>query len=157
MKKQKNHSGIWIMIVAGIALEAISCIMYFTSRAAIRMEAEQRAKTELRKAELEIELHTIEMETAAKTLALLVEKHINCADSVFLATDLAVRTLRTPTSLAVAFVPDENDYDENIRKEGMSVRKHYTTQQEAEAQGAATIITSIGKRMPLNYEIILKL
>lgn len=30
-------------------------------------------------------------------------------------------------------------------------------QQEAEAQGAATIITSIGKRMPLNYEIILKL
>lgn len=94
------------MIVAGIALETISCIMYFTSRAAIRMEAEQRAKTELRKAELEIELHTIEMETAAKTLALLVQKHINCADSVFLATDLAVRTLRTPTSLAVAFVPD---------------------------------------------------
>jgi ABC-type phosphate/phosphonate transport system ATPase subunit len=30
-------------------------------------------------------------------------------------------------------------------------------QQEAEAQGAATIITSIGKRMPLNYETILKL
>lgn len=30
-------------------------------------------------------------------------------------------------------------------------------QQEAEAQGAAIIITSIGKRLPMNYETILKL
>jgi len=106
MSQKKNHSGLWIMIVAGIALEAISCIMYFTSRVAIRHEAELRAKTELRKAELEIELHTIEMETAAKTLALLVEKHIDCLDSVYAATDLAVRTMRTFTSVAVAYVPD---------------------------------------------------
>jgi len=106
MSQKKNHSGLWIMIVAGIALEAISCIMYFTSRVAIRHEAELRAKTELRKAELEIELHTIEMETAAKTLALLVEKHIDCPDSVYAATDLAVRTMRTHTSMAVAYVPD---------------------------------------------------
>ena len=57
MSQKKNHSGLWIMIVASIALEAISCLMYFTSRAAIRQEADMRAKTELRKAELEIELH----------------------------------------------------------------------------------------------------
>ena len=106
MSQKKNHSGLWIMIVASIALEAISCLMYFTSRAAIRQEADMRAKTELRKAELEIELHTIEMETAAKTLALLVEKHIDCLDSVYAATDLAVRTMRTFTSVAVAYVPD---------------------------------------------------
>lgn len=106
MSQKKNHSGLWMMIVASIALEAISCLMYFTSRAAIRQEADMRAKTELRKAELEIELHTIEMETAAKTLALLVEKNINCPDSVYAATDLAVRTMRTFTSVAVAYVPD---------------------------------------------------
>ena len=103
---KKNHSGIWIMIVAGLALEAISCTMYFTSRAAIRHEAQKRAETELRKAELEIELHTIELETAAKTLALIAERHVDCPDSIYMATDLAVRTMREHTSVAVAYVPD---------------------------------------------------
>lgn len=48
---------------------------------------------------------------------------------------LLIGAMGVGASASVAFVPDENDYDENIRKEGMSVRKHYTTQQEAEAQG----------------------
>lgn len=94
------------MIVAAVVLEAISCTQYFTSRNAIRVEAELRAKTELRKAELEIELHTIEMETAAKTLARLAEKHLDIPDSIYAATRLAVSTLRGNTSMAVAYVPD---------------------------------------------------
>ena len=102
----KTRGGFWILVVAAVLLEAISCIMYFTSRAAIRTEAQQRAKTELRKAELEIDVHAIEMETAAKALALLVEKHIDQPDSVFSATRLAVSTLRTNTSMAVAYIPD---------------------------------------------------
>lgn len=108
MEKQKvkrSHAGLWILIVAAAVLEVISCLQYFTSRHAIRIEAEQRAKTELRKAELEIQLHTIEMETAAKALALMVQKHVNCPDSVFAATRLAVSTLSNNTSLAVAYVP----------------------------------------------------
>ena len=92
--------------MAAIALEAISCLMYFSSRVAIRHEAEQRAKTELRRAELEIDVHAIEMETAAKTLALLAEKHIHQPDSLFAATRLAVSSLRTNTSMAVAFIPN---------------------------------------------------
>ena len=106
MKKKKNTTGIWIVIVAAVALEAISCIMYFASRSAIKNEAAQRAKTELRKAELEIEMHTVDMETAARTLALLVQKNINCPDSVYAATNLAVRTLKEHTSMAVAYVAD---------------------------------------------------
>ena len=102
----KSRSGFGILLVAAIVLEAISCLQYFTSRAAIKSEAEQRAKTELRKAELEIELHTIEMETAAKTLAMLAEKHINQPDSIYAATRLAVSTLRENTSMAVAYIPD---------------------------------------------------
>ena len=94
------------MVVAAVILETISCLQYFSSRAAIMQEAEQRAKTELRKAELEIEKHTTEMETAAKGLALLAEKYVDCPDSVFAATHLAVRTMREYTSLAVAYVPD---------------------------------------------------
>ena len=105
-KSRRDHSGLWIILVAAITLEAISCLMYFTSRVAIRHEAEQRAKTELRRAELEIDVHAIEMETAAKTLALLAEKHIHQPDSLFAATRLAVSSLRTNTSMAVAFIPN---------------------------------------------------
>jgi len=113
MKKTQNttksatrRQGLWIMIVAAVILEAISCTMYFTSRSAIRHVAEQRAKTELRKAELEIELHTIDAETAAKALALLVQKHLDSPEAIFDDTRLAVQTLRANTSVAVAFVPD---------------------------------------------------
>ncbi|MBR4565139.1 MAG: SpoIIE family protein phosphatase [Paludibacteraceae bacterium] len=100
-----RRGGLWIILVAAIVLEVISCTMYFTSRVAIRHEAEQRAKTELRKAELEIDVHAIEMETAAKALALLAEKHLTHPDSIFADTRLTVSTLRTYTSMAVAFVP----------------------------------------------------
>ena len=64
-KYTSARGGLWILIVAAVLLEAISCLMYFSSRVAIRQEAEKRAKTELRKADLEIEVHAVEMETAA--------------------------------------------------------------------------------------------
>jgi len=104
--KTNRRAGWWIILVAAIVLEGISCLQYFTSRHAIRVEAERRAKTELRRAELEISLHTIELETAAKTLALLAERHVDCPDSIYAATRIAVSSLRTHTSMAVAYVPD---------------------------------------------------
>lgn len=104
--KTSRRAGWWIILVAAVVLETISCLQYFTSRHAIRVEAERRAKTELRRAELEISLHTIELETAAKTLALLAERHVDCPDSIYAATRLAVSSLRTYTSMAVAYVPD---------------------------------------------------
>ena len=106
IKRKNARGGLAIILVSAIALEAISCLMYFTSRVAIRHEAEQRAQTELRRAELEIDVHAIEMETAAKTLALLAEKHVNQPDSIFAATRLAVSTLRANTSMAVAYIPN---------------------------------------------------
>ena len=105
-KNKKSRSGIWFIIVAALVLEAISCTMYFTSRHSIRVEANKRAETELRKAELEIELHTIEVETVAKALAIFLQKHLDQPDAAYAATRLAVRALRENTSLAVAFVPN---------------------------------------------------
>ena len=99
MAGKKNRSGIWIMVVAAV------CVQYFASRAAIKQESMERATCELRKAELEIENHAVEIETAAKTLALLVEKSLDNPDSVGPATRLVVQTIRENTSLAVAFVP----------------------------------------------------
>ena len=106
MKNKRPQSGIWFIIVAALVLEAISCTMYFTSRHSIRSEANKRAETELHKAELEIELHTIEMETVAKALAIFLQKHLDQPDAAYAATRLAVSVLRENTSLAVAFVPN---------------------------------------------------
>lgn len=101
----KSHTGLWILIVAAVVLEATACIQYFFSRSAIRVEAERRAKTELCRAELEIEKHTIEMETVAKALAMLAEKHVDIPDSIFAATRSIVAAVGNTTSVAVAYVP----------------------------------------------------
>ena len=100
-----THGGLWILIVAAIVLEGTACVQYFYSRSALQDEAERRARTELRRAELEIEKHTIEMETAAKTLALLAEKHVNIPDSIYSATRSIVKTIRNTGSVAIAYVP----------------------------------------------------
>ena len=102
----ETRGGLWILIVAAFVLETTACVQYFTSRAGLRAEAEQRAKTELRRAELEIEKHTIEMETAAKALAMLAERYVDNPDSVFAATRSIVGAIQNTSSLAVAFVPD---------------------------------------------------
>ena len=95
----------WILIVAAVVLEGIACFQYFYSRSAIRKEAERRAKTELCRAELEIEMHTIEMETVAKTLAMMAEKYVDMPDSIFASTRSMVAAVNSTSSLAVAYVP----------------------------------------------------
>ncbi len=101
----KTKGGLWVLIVAAVVLEAMACIQYFYTRSTLHEEAERRAKTELKRAELEIEKHTIEMETAAKMLAMLAEKNVNCPDSMFAATRSVVGVIKNNNSVAVAFVP----------------------------------------------------
>lgn len=101
----RTRGGILILVVAAVVLEGTACVQYFYSRSALRYEAEQRAKTELKRAELEIEKHTIEMETAAKALAMLAEKHVNCPDSIYAATRAIVGAIANTSSIAVAYVP----------------------------------------------------
>ena len=101
---RKNR--IWILLIAGLILEGTACVQYFTSHAAIKKEAVARAQSELRRAELEIENHTIEMETAAKALSLIAEHYVDQPDSIQAATRLAVSAIRSETSVAVAYIPD---------------------------------------------------
>lgn len=101
----KSKSSFWILIVAAVVMEGTACLQYFTNRVAIKREAIQRAESELRKAELEIEKHTVEMEAAAKTLAMIAEKHVNCPDSIYSDTRAVVGTIDNTTSIAVAYVP----------------------------------------------------
>ena len=111
MKNDKTHqtprswSSFWILLVAAALLEAIAFVQYFASHEAVKQEAVLRAKSELRKAELEIETHTVEMETAAKMLAKLAEQYLDRPDSIYGATRMVAGTLHN-TSVAVAFVPN---------------------------------------------------
>lgn len=100
--KQKGHHGLWILIVAAMVLEAISCIQYFTSRAGIRAEAEQRAKSELRRAELEINVVTVEVEAATKMLVTMAERYIDRPDSIAAATRVLLQTMDKIGSAGVA-------------------------------------------------------
>lgn len=101
----KTHSGLWILIVAAVILEGTACVQYFYTRHVLEKAAEENAQKELRRAELEIRTHTIEMETAAKTLAMLAEKHVNCPDSIYAATRSIVQAIEHTSSVAVAYVP----------------------------------------------------
>ncbi|MBR0297179.1 MAG: SpoIIE family protein phosphatase [Paludibacteraceae bacterium] len=101
----KSRSGLWILIVAAVILEGTACVQYFYTRHVLEKAAEENAQKELRRAELEIRTHTIEMETAAQMLAMLAEKHVDCPDSIFAATRSIVGALENTSSVAVAYVP----------------------------------------------------
>ena len=106
MKSNKSYSGVWIILVAAVVLEAISCIQYFYSRAGIRAEAEQRAQSELRRAELEINVVMVEMEAAVKMLAAEAEKHVDNPDSIAAATRMLLQTIGNVGSAGIACKED---------------------------------------------------
>lgn len=102
---KQNRSGWWIILVAAASLEAISCVQYFTSRAAIMREAQQRVQNELRNAELKINTVTIEMEAAAKMLTTLAERHLDNPDSLANATRVLLQTIDNVSSAGIACQP----------------------------------------------------
>lgn len=102
MANRKSHTGIWVILIAAVVIEAISCIQYFYNREVIRTEAEHRAQGELRHAELEIDVVTVEMETATKVLATLAEQHIDNKDSIANATRALLQTIENVGSAGVA-------------------------------------------------------
>ena len=103
---KRSYTGFWIILVAAIVLEATSCIQYVYSRKTIRAEAEQRAKSELRRAELEINVVTAQMESAVKMLAMMAERYVDAPDSMFAATRALVGCLDNVNSAGIAFKPD---------------------------------------------------
>ena len=92
-KQRRPHTGLWLLLVAAVALETIACIQYFYSRAVIRNQAVYRAKAELRAAELEINVATAEMEAAAKMLAMMAEHNLSEPRAIYGCTQTLLETL----------------------------------------------------------------
>ena len=105
-KKLSKAGGFWILLIAALILEATACLQYFYSRAAIRHEAESRARAELRAAELEINAATAELEAAAKMLTNMVELSLDYPEGMYTCTRTLVETLEHVESAGVAFIPD---------------------------------------------------
>ena len=105
-KKLARAGGFWILLVAGLVLEATACLQYFYSRAAIQREAENRARAELRAAELEINAATAELEAAAKMLTNMVELSLDYPEGMYTCTHTLVETLDNVESAGVAFIAD---------------------------------------------------
>ena len=105
-KPKKIHTGLWIILIAAAALEAISCLQYFYSRAGIRAEAEQQAQSELRRAELEIEVVTSRLEAAVQVLASMAERDLKHPQTMYDATRDLLGTLDFVESAGIAFVPE---------------------------------------------------
>ncbi len=105
-RSKRSRTGLWVILVAAIVLEAVSSLQYFYSRAGLRAEAERRAQSELRRAELEINVVTAQHEAAVRMLAMLVERNLNNADSVFSATRTVLECLDNVNNVCVGFVPD---------------------------------------------------
>ena len=85
-KKLRVRSGFWIIVVAAVVLELTAGIQYFCSRKAIQDEAALRAKSELRNAELEINVVTAQLESAAKTLSMMAEKNLKSSKAMYACT-----------------------------------------------------------------------
>lgn len=102
----KKKNGFWILLIAAAVLETIACIQYFYSRAAIKSEAESHARTELRSAELEINVVTAKLESAAKMLSMMAEHSLDNPKAMYACTRMLLETLSDVESAGIAFTPD---------------------------------------------------
>ena len=105
-RKGRPHTGLWLLVVAAIALESIACLQYFYSRSVIRDEAVYRARAELRAAELEINVATAELEAAAKMLAKMAEYNLQKPNTMPMVTGTMMEMLEGLEGVGIAFIPD---------------------------------------------------
>ena len=101
-----NQNGLWLLIIAAVVLEATACVQYFYSREGIKKEATNRAVSELRRAELEIDVVTAQVEMSVMTMAILAERNLSHPDSMISITRLMVERTPHMVGAAIAFVPD---------------------------------------------------
>lgn len=104
----RTRGGLWIIIIAAVLLETTAALQYFYARAGIRAEAEARAKSELRRAELEVNVVAAEVEMSVKALALMAGKNLN--DTVKLYDILQCMVANTPNMTGAGFTFDPYYY-----------------------------------------------
>ena len=102
----RSNAGLWLTLVAILAMESIACIQYFYTRATIKADAVYRAQSELRSAEQEINTIAVELETSAKMLAKMAEYCLNDPDAISGCVSTMLETIENVEGAGIAFVPD---------------------------------------------------
>lgn len=108
-RKVRSYSGLWILLVAAAVLELTACVQYFYSRAGIKAEAMQRAESELKKAELQINVVAAQVETSLKIMTLMAERNLAHPDSMLSISRMIVE--RTPYMKGAAIAMREGYYE----------------------------------------------
>ena len=108
MKKRKiqirNRNGVWIIVVATVVLELTACIQYFYSSHGIREEASNRATSELKRAELEIDIITNQLEAAVTAMAFMAQHYLDNPDTMAYIAKIIVENTPNMEGAAIAFV-----------------------------------------------------
>ena len=107
-KYPKTLGGLWILIVAAVVLEATACVQYFYTRNALRKDAEHRALSELRSAELQINTIASEVEMSVKAMVLMAENNLQTPDAMFDVSRQMVSVTPNMVGAGISFV--ENYY-----------------------------------------------
>ncbi len=102
----RSHAGLWLTLIAILAMESIACIQYFYTRATIKADAVYRAQSELRSAEQEINTIAVELEASAKMLAKMAEYCLNDPDAISGCVSTMLETIENVEGAGIAFVPD---------------------------------------------------
>ena len=81
-KSLSTKSTLAVIITAGVLMEVTSAIQYWFAREGIRQEVEQRAESELRVKNLEIEKILSTVEATANSTVWMIEQQLNTPDSL---------------------------------------------------------------------------
>ena len=81
-KSLSTKSTLAVIITAGVLMELTSAIQYWYAREGIRQEVEQRAESELRVKNLEIEKILSSVEATANTTVWMIEQHLSTPDEL---------------------------------------------------------------------------
>ena len=106
IKKRSAWSGVLLILVAAITLEATGLIQYFFAVKGLREEAERRAKTEMEQAANEIDNITLSVEKSVQSMTWIVGRELSDPDSMFEFIQRLLDFTPVVTDGAVAFIED---------------------------------------------------
>ncbi|MBQ4192047.1 MAG: hypothetical protein II647_01625, partial [Bacteroidales bacterium] len=83
IKKRSAWSGVMLILVAAITLEATGLIQYFFATKGLQEEAERRTNSEMQQVSGEIENITYSVEKSVQSMSWIIGRELSHPDSMF--------------------------------------------------------------------------
>ncbi len=106
IKKRSAWSGVMLILVAAITLEATGLIQYFFATKGLQEEAERRTNSEMQQVSGEIENITYSVEKSVQSMSWIIGRELSHPDSMFVYIKRLMEFTPSVANSAVAFVED---------------------------------------------------